>query len=118
MDIETLYHVCRDRPGVTEETPFGEDVLVFKVMGKMFALMNVEEHPLRVNLKCDPARALELRATYAAIRPGYHMNKRHWNTVVLDGSLPDALVKDLVDHSYELVVRGLSRRDREGLGAL
>lgn len=115
MDIETLYRYCLAKKGATEDTPFGEDVLVFKVMGKMFALLFLEERPLRLNLKCDPARALELRARYAAVQPGYHMNKRHWNTVVLDGEIPLAEVKALIDHAYDLVVRGLPKRDREVL---
>ncbi len=104
---------------VTEETPFGPEVLVYKVRGKMFATLGFEiEDGIetgRTNLKCDPDRAVELRAEHEAILPGYHMNKRHWNTLVLDGSLRPALVRELCDHSYQLVVAGLPKRDREGL---
>lgn len=118
MHIEQLYAYCHQKPGVTEGFPFGEEVLVLKVMGKMFALTNLNEIPLRVNLKCDPARALELRASHEAVQPGYHMNKKHWNTVTLDGSLDDGLVRELVDHSYALVVGTLKKSDREALAAL
>lgn len=104
---------------VTEETPFGPEVLVYKVKGKMFATLGFEAgdgaETGRTNLKCDPERAVELRAEHDAVLPGYHMNKRHWNTLVLDGSLPPALVRELCDHSYALVVAGLPKREREGL---
>ncbi|ARA92015.1 MmcQ-like protein [Rhodothermaceae bacterium RA] len=116
MHLDALRAYCLAKTGATEELPFGEDVLVFKVMGKMFALTNLTWLPPGVNLKCDPARAVELRERYDAVRPGYHMNKTHWNTVMLDGSLPPELVRALIDHSYELVVRGLRRADREALG--
>ena len=95
--------------------PFGPDVLVYKVGGKMFALVIPDDFPPSVNLKCDPNRALELRDRYEDIQPGYHMNKRHWNTVTLDGSLPAALLRELIEHSYQLVVRGLPKKVREGL---
>ena len=97
------------KPGAEECTPFGPDVLVYKVAGKMFALAVPADFPARINLKCDPERALALRDEYEAITPGYHMNKRHWNTLVLDGSLPSKLVRDLIDHSYELVVASLPK---------
>lgn len=115
MDFRALRDYCTARPGVTEEFPFGETTLVFKVMGKMFALTDVKALPLTVNLKCDPDLAAELREQYAAVQPGYHMNKTHWNTVELDGSLTDDEVRRMIDHSYELVVRGLTRKDRERL---
>jgi predicted DNA-binding protein (MmcQ/YjbR family) len=89
---------------------------VFKVGGKMFALSALDRTPLEVSVKCEPDLALQLRATYAAIRPGYHLNKRHWNTVTLDGSLPDQLIRDLVEDSYDLVVSALPKRTREQLG--
>jgi predicted DNA-binding protein (MmcQ/YjbR family) len=98
---------CLSLPRVTEETPFGPEVLVYKVGGKIFALTEPGAFPATLNLKCDPQRALDLRDEFASIRPGYHMNKRHWNTLTLDGSLPSALVRDLIGHSYQLVVRGL-----------
>lgn len=91
------------KPGVTEEFPFGEDTLVFKVMGKMFALTNLEGD-WSLNLKCDPEHAIELREKFPAIQPGYHMSKVHWNTVMMDGSLNSDFVLQLIDHSYQLVV--------------
>jgi len=99
---------CLVKKGVEETTPFGPDVLVYKVGGKIFALTRPDEFPPRVNLKCDPDRALELRDEYASVIPGYHMNKNHWNTVILDDILPSDLVCALIDHSYDLVVKGLS----------
>ena len=115
MDIEALYTYCRQKKGVTEDFPFGEDVLVFKVMGKMFALVNLEVLPLRVNLKCDPEEAVALRERYAAVTPGYHMNKRHWNTVELGGDVDGAALRRMIDHSYERVVHGLKKTEREAL---
>ena len=119
MNPDELRDYLLAKPAVTEEQPFGPEVLVYKVKGKMFATLGFEiDDGLetgRTNLKCDPDRAVELRAEHGAILPGYHMNKRHWNTLVLDGSLPPALVRELCDHSWELVVAGLPKRDREGL---
>lgn len=103
------------KSGVTEETPFGPEVLVYKVAGKMFATLGFEGEVGRMNLKCDPERAVELRDEHESIIPGYHMNKTHWNTLVLDGALSKRLVVELIDHSYELVVAGLSRKVREDL---
>lgn len=103
-------------PDVTEETPFGPEVLVYKVLGKIFATLGFEDEVGRMNLKCDPERALELRDDYEAIIPGYHMNKKHWNTLVLDGSLSGELVGGLIDHSYDLVVKGMPKKLRETLG--
>ena len=97
--------------------PFGPDALVYKVMGKMFALTDPNEFPPFVNLKCDPDRALELRDEHEAVRPGYHMSKKHWNSVYLDDGLPSELVRELIDHSYDLVVKGLKKADREKLDA-
>jgi len=105
MDLPDLIAHCLSKPGAEETTPFGPDTLVYKVGGKIFALTSPDEFPPRVNLKCDPERALELRDRYESILPGYHMNKRHWNTVVLDGSVPSELVRELVDHSYQLVAK-------------
>ena len=102
-------------PGAEATTPFGPDVLVYKVAGKMFALAVPDEFPHRVNLKCDPDRALELRDEYEDILPGYHMNKRHWNTLVLPGRLPDRLVRELIRHSYDLVVASLTAAARAGI---
>lgn len=103
MNIEEFREYCMSKPGVTEEFPFGEDTLVFKVMGKMFALTNLEGD-WSLNLKCDPERAIELREKFPAIQPGYHMSKVHWNTVMMDGSLNSDFVLQLIDHSYQLVV--------------
>jgi predicted DNA-binding protein (MmcQ/YjbR family) len=101
-------------PSTTEGFPFGEETLVFKVMGKMFALCDVDEFE-SINLKCDPVRALELRAAYEEVQPGWHMNKKHWNTVSMKGSLDDDLIKELIKHSYDLVVAKLPQKDRRKL---
>jgi len=101
---------------VTEEFPFGEGVSVFKVAGKMFALSMLERRPLKVSLKCEPELAHQFRTSYPAVQPGYHLNKRHWNTVTLDGSLPDGLVRDMIEDSYDLVVAALPRATRERSG--
>lgn len=95
---------------VSEETPFGPDVLVYKVGGKMFALLTIEEVPVRMNLKCDPERAMDLRDRYEGIIPGYHMNKKHWNTLVLDQILSEKLIRELIDHSYDLVFVSLPKK--------
>ncbi|HRW48499.1 MAG: MmcQ/YjbR family DNA-binding protein [Caldilinea sp.] len=115
MTLDELRALLLDRPGVTEETPFGPDVLVYKVAGKIFALLSWNALPLRLSLKCRPGHSEVLRAEYAAITPGYHLNKRHWNTLALDGTLPDALVGDLIDESYVLVVDKLPLATRRAL---
>jgi predicted DNA-binding protein (MmcQ/YjbR family) len=115
MDLETLREYCLSRPAAIESTPFGEDVLVFKVAGKMFALAALDEIPTMVNLKCDPDLALELRDRYEQVRPGYHMNKKHWNTVELDRAIPDTELRKMIDHSYELVVKSLPKAARAKL---
>ncbi|MDP4510716.1 MmcQ/YjbR family DNA-binding protein [Nonomuraea turcica] len=106
---------CGALPGSVEDYPFGDEVAVFKVAGKMFALVVLGPPPGTVSLKCDPDLAVSLRGQYAAIIPGYHLNKRHWNTVTLDGSVPDDELLDLIDHSYELVVARLPRAERDKL---
>ena len=116
MDLPDAIEHFLSKPGAEETTPFGPDVLVYKVGGKMFALTVPDEFPSRINLKCDPERAVELREEHAAVTPGYHMNKRHWNTVALDGSLSSKLVRELIDHSYELVVASLTKAERAKLG--
>lgn len=108
MHIEDFREYCISKKDVTEEFPFDEETLVFKVMGKMFALTDIDRFH-SVNLKCDPDRAIELREKYAAISSGYHMNKRHWNTVLMDGSISDRLIKELIDHSYNMVVAKLPK---------
>ncbi|MFY0686156.1 MAG: MmcQ/YjbR family DNA-binding protein [Cyclobacteriaceae bacterium] len=114
MNIEEYREFCIQKPGVTEEFPFDEQTLVFKVMGKMFALANVDLF-VSMNLKCDPERAEKLRESYDGIKPGYHMSKKHWNTVMADESVPDQLIYELIDHSYELVVGGLTKKLKEEL---
>ena len=104
MNIETLREYCLTKNNVTESFPFDEVTLVFKVDGKMFVLVNLEGE-LSLNLKCDPELALELRERYQAVTPGYHMNKKYWNTVSLDGTIPDNLVFSWIDHSYEQVLK-------------
>lgn len=116
MDVETFRNYCISKKGVTEELPFGPDALVFKVMGKMFALAGLDQVPLTVNLKCNPERARELRETHEQnILPGYHMNKKHWNTLILDGQLSPDLILELTDHSYDLVVSGLKKKQQQEL---
>ncbi len=109
-DLADFRDYCLTKPNVTEGTPFGEDTLVFKVGGKMFALASLDEVPPRVNLKCDPERALDLRDRYEEVQPGYHMNKKHWNTVELGGGIPEAELRSMIDHSYDLVVARLPKR--------
>jgi predicted DNA-binding protein (MmcQ/YjbR family) len=102
MDIVTLREYCISKKGATESFPFGEDTLVFKTSGKIFALVNLDGD-LSLNLKCDPALALELREKHSSVMPGYHMNKKHWNTIILDGTVPDKEVFSWIDHSYDLI---------------
>ncbi|MEE1753421.1 MmcQ/YjbR family DNA-binding protein [Streptomyces sp. SP18CS02] len=111
MTPERLRVLCLGFNDVTEEFPFGPETSVFKVAGKMFALSALEARPLTVNLKCEPENAVRLRAEHPAIVPGWHMNKRHWNTVTV-GELPDRLVRELIEDSYDLVVAGLPKATR------
>lgn len=103
MNIETLREYCIAKKHVTESFPFGEDTLVFKVNGKIFALVNLDGD-LSINLKCDPVFATDLRERYSSVTPGYHMNKNHWNTILLDGTVPDKEVFSWIDHSYNLII--------------
>jgi len=113
MMLDELRAYCLAKPATAETLPFGPDTLVFKVAGKMFALTGLDEEDLRVNLKCDPEYATELRERHEEIKPGYHMNKKHWNTVYLqDGDLRDDFVRELIDHSYALVVKSLTKKAR------
>ena len=114
MHIEAFVDYCLAKPGVEETTPFGPDTLVMKVMGKMFAATGLDAEEFRVNLKCEPQRALELREQYPEIIPGWHMSKVHWNTVYLDSDVPDPLIRDLIDHSYDLIVESLPQEKRPG----
>ncbi|UCS95425.1 MmcQ/YjbR family DNA-binding protein [Echinicola marina] len=109
MDIVFFRDYCLAKPGVTEDTPFGPDALCFKVGGKIFAITDISLFE-SVNLKCDPERAVELREQYYGIIPGFHMNKKHWNTVSSKGDVPDSLILELVDHSYNLIFKGLPKK--------
>jgi len=113
MNIESIREYCLSKKAVSEGFPFDETTLVFKVAGKMFALVSLESQPLWMNLKCDPEKAIDLRECYNSIRPGYHMSKIHWNTVELNGELKAELIRELIDHSYRLVVSKLSKKVRE-----
>lgn len=115
MNIEELREYCLSRPEVTEDFPFDELTLVFKVCGKMFVLTTIDEHPLSINLKCEPELAIELREKYECVTPGYHMNKRLWNTIILNGEMKESEVKAWINHSYEEVVKKLPKTDRERL---
>ena len=105
MDIEQLRDYCLSKPFVEEGFPFGPEVLVFKVNGKIFLLTSLDEPQLQFNVKCNPTLAEELREQYSCVLPGYHMNKKHWNTIHVDGSVSSALLKEWIDHSYELVAK-------------
>lgn len=119
MNIETFRNYCLEKRGVTEELPFGPDTLVFKVKGKMFATAALDEVPFKVNLKCDPERAIDLRAEHPeSILPGWHMNKKHWNTLLPEGDLQVSLILGLIDHSYDLVVKGLPKKYQQELGVI
>ena len=115
MNIEQIREYCLKKKGVTEEFPFDEDTLVFKVAGKIFLLASLDSIPLQINLKCDPEIAVELREEYDSVQPGYHMNKKHWNTIFIDGSLRKELLLKWIDHSYDLVVAGLKKSDIKSL---
>jgi predicted DNA-binding protein (MmcQ/YjbR family) len=110
MNPESFRAYCLAKSAVTEGSPFGPDHIVFKVKGKMFALLALDEVPTRVNLKCDPDVALDLRDRYEQVMPGYHMNKKHWNTVLLDGVIPEREIREMIDHSYGLVVASLPKK--------
>jgi predicted DNA-binding protein (MmcQ/YjbR family) len=118
MNFETIQAYLLSKKGTTEERPFGPDALVYKVMGKMFALIAEGSDPLRISLKCDPDEALALRDMYSAVAPGYHLNKRHWNTVIVNGTIPDDEFWRMIDQAYDLVVQGLTRKARAELESL
>ncbi len=103
MNIETLREYCLSKPGVQETLPFGPDTLVYKVADKAFLLTGIDREQLRFNIKCDPDKAIELREEFCCVLPGYHMNKKHWNTIVVDGSVSDRQLKEWIDHSFGLV---------------
>jgi predicted DNA-binding protein (MmcQ/YjbR family) len=118
MDIESIRKFCLSKSEVTEDFPFGENTLVFKVSGKMFLLASLDEFPLRINLKCDPEEAVELRERYDSVLPGYHMNKTHWNTIVVDGSVPGKEILNWITDSYLLVVNSLRKNEKERIHKL
>lgn len=117
-DAASIREYCLSKPGTSEDTPFDEVTLALRVVGKIFGLLELEAVPTSINLKCDPARAVELRERFEAVQPGYHMNKTHWNTVTIDGSVPATELRSMIDHSYELVVKGLRKADRDELASL
>ena len=117
MNIEDLRTYCLSKKGTTESFPFDEDTLVFKVMNKMFALTNLDGD-LTINLKCDPDKAIELREKHTAVIPGYHMNKKHWNTIQINSSINDSLIKEWIDNSYKLVVNSLTKKQKEELKSI
>ncbi len=114
MNLESIRTYCLAKPGkVTEDFPFDEETLVFRVSGKIFLLTSMNDRPLALNLKCNPEQAIEWREQYEAVQPGYHMNKRHWNTVTLDGRIPRDKLLSMIDHSFGEVVRGLKKSERQ-----
>ena len=115
MDVDTARQYLLGKPEAMEDYPFGPDVAVMKVRDKMFATLGQEGGEGRMNLKCDPDQALALRDIFTAVLPGYHMNKKHWNTIKLDGSIPEGEIQRMIDHSFALVVGGLSKNVREGM---
>ncbi|MEQ1677520.1 MAG: MmcQ/YjbR family DNA-binding protein [Chitinophagaceae bacterium] len=112
MNIEWLRNYCLSKPGAEETLPFGPDTLVFKVSGKAFLLTGFDSDPLRFNVKCDPDKAVELREEFHCVLPGYHMNKKHWNTIVADGSVSSKQLKEWIDHSYDLVTASLPKKKK------
>ncbi len=114
MNIEQLRDYCMSKKGVTEGFPFGPDTLVFKVMGKVFLITGMDT-PLQMNVKSDPEEAIALREEHPEVQPGYHMNKKHWNTVTVGGNLPDSLVIKMIDDSYALIIAGMNKKEREVL---
>jgi predicted DNA-binding protein (MmcQ/YjbR family) len=111
MNIETIIEYCLTKKGAVEDLPFDEETLVFKVGGKMFALIPLEKIPLQINLKCDPEKALELREQFEDVQPGWHMSKKYWNTIILDGNIRWNDLKEWIDHSYDEVVKGLKKSE-------
>lgn len=113
MNVEEIRDYCLIKKAVTESTPFDDVTLVFKVAGKMFAIIPLDQVSLSITLKCDPEKAISLREQYPAVKPGFHTSKTHWNTVIIDGSVDRSLILEWIDHSYDMVVKGLTRKQRE-----
>jgi predicted DNA-binding protein (MmcQ/YjbR family) len=118
MEYDELEKKLLAQKGAVKDFPFGEDAAVFKVAGKMFALVAWTDEPLRITLKCDPEEVDFFRSTYAAIQPGYYMNKKHWNTISLDGTISEDLLQEMIESSYDLVIKGLTKGERQRLLAL
>jgi predicted DNA-binding protein (MmcQ/YjbR family) len=115
MDLETIRKYCLDKKSTTESFPFGESTLVFKVSGKIFLLMSLDSQPLQFNVKCDPEKAEELRESYSSVIPAFHMNKKHWNTIIMNGQVNSKLIREMIDDSYWLVVGSLPLSERKKL---
>ncbi len=113
MNIEEVREYCIAKKATSESFPFDEVSLVIKVGSKMFALLSLDENPKRISLKCNPERAIELREKFSAVQPAYHFNKKHWNMVILDGSISDTHLKQWIDHSYEIVIKGMTKKEQE-----
>ncbi len=118
LTLQDIRSHCAAKKGSTEDFPFDFQTLVFKVGGKMYALTDIDAEELSINVKCDPHLSLELRSRYPQVSPGYHMNKKHWNTVFVDGAVPDGEILEMIDHSYNLVLRGLPKKIREAIEGL
>jgi len=116
VNIDNIRKYFIEKQGTTEELPFGPDALVFKVLGKIYAIISWKQTPLKISLKCDPQEALALRTLYSAVKPGYHLNKEHWNTVTMDDSIPGEEIFKMIDASYYLVAVGLKKSEKERLG--
>ncbi len=114
MDLETVREYCLNKKGVTESLPFDEDTPVYKVMGKIFLIANINP-PVSINIKCDPEKAVELREHFSAVTPGYHMNKMHWNTILLENAIPNKFILEWIDDSYNLIVDGLKKTEKQKL---
>jgi len=112
MNIEEIHEYCLNKSGVTDSMPFGDTVVVYKVCGKIFLLMSLNDSPLQFNVKCDPSKVITLREQYSCVIPGYHMNKKHWNTITIDGSVNNKLLIEWIDHSYEIIIARLSKTER------
>lgn len=117
MDPETIRNYCLAKKSTKESFPFGESTLVFKVCGKIFLLLGLDRRPFQFNVKCEPEKAIEYREEFSSVIPAYHMNKKHWNTVVLDGQLPAKFVREMIDDSYALVVKSLPLNERKKIGS-
>ena len=115
MNIETLRDYCLSKKAVTEDFPFGETTLVFRVLNKIFLLVSLDADPLQFNAKCDTEKAIQLREEYDTVKPGYHMNKKHWNTVIIDGTISTKLIKEMIDDSYDLIIQSLPKKLKEEL---